>query len=183
MLRRFSLPVLLALVTVTVGCASLEGLRAFIQPPRFEQSAGRRSEIRLSGSGGGLPGGASVRLWTSVTNPNNFGFTLGTVRGTLHLEGARAATVDFPLGLPLQANETAEVPIDITIDFRDLPALGQTISRAHRSTADRVRARGHDWRQRRPLRRAGLRADDDSARRAALSAACGASDGHGYSRA
>ena len=127
MLRRFSLPVLLALVTV--GCASLEGLRAFIQPPRFEQSAGRRSEIRLSGSGGGLPGGASVRLWTSVTNPNNFGFTLGTVRGTLHLEGARAATVDFPLGLPLQANETAEVPIDITIDFRDLPALGQTISR------------------------------------------------------
>ena len=38
--------------------------------------------------------------------------------------------MDFPLGLPLQANETTEVPIDIVIDFRDLPALGQTISRA-----------------------------------------------------
>jgi Late embryogenesis abundant protein len=127
MLRRFSLPVVLALVTV--GCASLEGLRGLIQPPRFEQSQDRQSEIRLTGFGGGLPSGASVRLWATVTNPNNFGFTLGTVRGTLRLEGTRAASVDLPLGLPLQANETAEVPIDIVVDFRDLPALGQTISR------------------------------------------------------
>ena len=124
--RRFTW---LPLAIVMAGCASLDGLRAFIQPPRFEQ-AGRQSEIRLTGNSRGLPGGATVRLWTTVTNPNSFGFTLGTLSGTLHLEGARAATVDFPLGLPLQSNETADVPIDIAIDFRDLPALGQTISRA-----------------------------------------------------
>ena len=128
MLRRLTVAATLALLTV--GCASLEGLRAFIQPPRFEQTPGQRSEIRLNGAGRGLPTSATVRLWTTVTNPNTFGFTLGTLRGTLHLEGSRAATVDFPLGLPLQANETTDVPIDIVVDFRDLPSLGQTISRA-----------------------------------------------------
>lgn len=126
MLRRYSW---LPLAMVMAGCASLDGLRAFIQPPRFEQ-AGQRSEIRLTGNSRGIPGGATVRLWTTVTNPNSFGFTLGTLSGTLNLEGTRAATVDFPLGLPLRANETTDVPIDIVIDFRDLPALGQTISRA-----------------------------------------------------
>ena len=113
------------------GCASLEGLRAFVQAPRFEQADNRQSEIRLSGPSGrsGL-GGATVRLWTRVSNPNRFGLTLGTLRGTLHLEGSRAATVDFPLGLPLQPGEASEVPIDISVNFRDVPALGEAISRA-----------------------------------------------------
>ena len=128
MLRRFSFVAVLAFTTVS--CASLEGLRAFVQPPRFEQTPDQRSEIRLTGLRGGQSGSATVRLWTTVTNPNHFGFTLGTLRGTLHLEGARAATVDFPIGLPLQANETTDVPIDIVVDFRDLPGLGQTITRA-----------------------------------------------------
>ena len=118
-------------VLLTTGCASLEGLRAFVQPPRFEQAPGRDPEIRLTGLGGtSAVTGASVRLWTRVTNPNRFGFTLGTLRGTLSLEGTRAADVDFPLGLPLQPGEGTDVPIDITIDFRDLPGLGRTISRA-----------------------------------------------------
>ena len=115
----------------SVSCASLEGLRAFVQPPRFEQADGRRSEIRLGGPGTGTAtGGATVRLWTKVTNPNSFGLTLGTLRGTLHLEGSRAATVDFPLGLPLEPRDEAEVPIDIVVDFQDLPGLGQVITRA-----------------------------------------------------
>jgi hypothetical protein len=111
-------------VLLCVGCASLDGLRAFIQPPRFDEAEGRASEIRLTGPG------AAVRLWTKVTNPNGFGLTLGTLRGTLHLEGSRAATVDFPMGLPLQARGEAEVPIDIIVNFQDLPGLGQAITRA-----------------------------------------------------
>ena len=107
------------------GCATLEGLRAFIQPPRFEQASENRSEIRLQGTTG-----AAVRIWTRVSNPNSFGLTLGTLRGTLHLEGSRAATVDFPLGLPLPAQGAELVPIDISVDFRDLRGLGQTIARA-----------------------------------------------------
>ena len=118
------------LLLSSAGCASLEGLRAFVQPPRFEQAEGRRSEIRLSGPGNGsTSGGATVRLWAKVSNPNSFGLTLGTLRGTLHLEGSRAATVDFPLGLPLQPRDEAEVPIDIVVDFQDLPGLGQAITR------------------------------------------------------
>ena len=118
-------------VLLCVGCASLEGLRALIQPPQFDQVEGRSSEIRLNGPGAGsTSGGATVRLWTKVTNPNGFGLTLGTLRGTLNLEGSRAATVDFPMGLPLQARGEAEVPIDIIVDFQDLPGLGQAITRA-----------------------------------------------------
>jgi hypothetical protein len=71
-----------------------------------------------------------VRIWTRVSNPNSFGVTLGTLQGTLHLEGSRAATVDFPLGLPLQPRGEATVPIDIAVDFRDVPGLGQAITRA-----------------------------------------------------
>ena len=121
---RLRLGLFILLASVCVGCASLEGLRAFIQAPRFEQANSRQSEIRLTGPG------ATVRLWTRVSNPNAFGLTLGTLRGTLHLEGSRAATIDFPLGLPLQARGEAEVPIDIVVNFRDLPGLGSAISRA-----------------------------------------------------
>ena len=113
------------LVFGSVGCATLDGLRAFIQPPRFEQDGQQRSEIRLNGTSG-----ASVRIWTRVSNPNAFGLTLGTLSGTLHLEGSRAATVDFPFGLPLQARGEEVVPIDISVNFRDLPGLAQTITRA-----------------------------------------------------
>lgn len=75
-------------------------------------------------------GGAGVRLWARVTNPNSFGFTLGTLRGTLFLEESRSADVDFPLGLPLRAGEETIVPIDLSISFSDLPGLANVIRRA-----------------------------------------------------
>lgn len=117
--------VLAAMVSSTIGCAALQQLQAFVQPPRFEQDQGSRSEIRLSGTTG-----AAVRIWTRVSNPNSFGMRLGTLQGTLHLEGSRAATVDFPFGLPLPARSEEVVPIDISVDFRDVPGLGQAIARA-----------------------------------------------------
>lgn len=115
----------------TAACASLEGLRSLVHAPEFDQAEGRRHEVLVSGPSVQSPiGGATVRLWTKVTNPNGFGLTLGTLRGTLHLEGARAATVDFPLGLPLQARSDAEIPIDIVVDFQDVPGLRQVLARA-----------------------------------------------------
>jgi hypothetical protein len=113
------------LVLSSSGCATLEGLRGLVQPPRFEQDEQQRSEIRLNGTSG-----AAVRIWTRVSNPNAFGLTLGTLSGTLHLEGSQAATVNFPFGLPLRANGEEVVPIDISVNFRDLPGLGQAITRA-----------------------------------------------------
>jgi len=117
--------VLAAIISSTPACTALQQLQAFLQPPRFEQDDQSRSEIRLRGTTG-----AAVRIWTRVSNPNSFGMTLGTLQGTLHLEGSRAATVDFPFGLPLQARGEEIVPIDISVDFRDIPGLGQAISRA-----------------------------------------------------
>lgn len=113
------------------ACAALEGLRGFVQAPRFEEAPGQRAEIRLLGPSRSQPiGGAGVRLWTQVANPNPFGFTLGTLRGTLNIEGARAADVDFPLGLPLRPGEQTVVPIDLSISFSDLPGLAGVIQRA-----------------------------------------------------
>ena len=117
--------VLAVAVLSMAACATLQSLQSFIQPPRFEQDRNNRSEIRLLGTSG-----AAVRVWTRVSNPNSFGITLGTLQGTLRLEGSRAATVDFPFGLPLQAQSEDIVPIDISVDFRDVPGLGQAITRA-----------------------------------------------------
>ena len=118
--------ILAALVLSSAGCAAaLQGLQQLMQPPRFEQDDQSRSDIRLRGTNG-----AAIRIWTRVTNPNAFGVTLGTLQGTLRLENSRAATVDFPLGLPLQAHSEETIPIDLSIDFRDVPGLSQAIARA-----------------------------------------------------
>jgi len=56
--------------------------------------------------------------------------TLSTRAATLHLEGQRAATGDFPLGLPLTANQTSVIPLDLSIRFADVPGLAGAISQA-----------------------------------------------------
>lgn len=130
---RRAVPLVLALTLAVVnpGCAALEQLRAFVQPPRFEEAPGRPAEIRILPPGAGMPvGGAGVRLWAKVTNPNAFGLTLGTLRGTLFLEEARSATADFPLGLPLTAGAESIVPIDLSVSFSDVPGLANVIRRA-----------------------------------------------------
>jgi hypothetical protein len=112
------------------ACAELNRLGALVQPPRCEQAPGQRAEIRLLGPGGGRPlGGAGVRLWAKVSNPNAFGLTLGTLKGTLYLEESRAADAEFPLGLPLAARQDTIVPIDISFSFSDLPGLGDVARR------------------------------------------------------
>ena len=113
------------------GCAELGRLSALVQAPRFEQAPDHRAEIRMTGAGSGLPvGGAGVRLWAKVTNPNPFSLTLGTLKGTLFLEDDRAADVDFPLGLPLAAGGDTTVPIDLVVSLANLPGLADSVRRA-----------------------------------------------------
>jgi len=121
---RTRLAVFCLLVLTTAGCAELNQLGALVQPPRFEQAPGQPAEIRLLGTSG-----VSVRLWTRVTNPNPFGLTLGTLKGSLFLEETRAADADFPLGLPLGAGSQEVIPIDISLRFSDLPGLGGVAQR------------------------------------------------------
>jgi late embryogenesis abundant protein len=114
-----------------VGCATLQQLSALVQAPRFEQAPDRDPEIRLVGPGSGMPiGGAAIRLWTRVTNPNAFSLTLGTLKGTLYLEDSRAADADFPLGLPLNGGGETIVPIDLSVSFASIPGLADSIRRA-----------------------------------------------------
>jgi len=122
-----SLAVLLVML-LTSGCASLGPLAQIVQPPRFTQAANQPAEIRVIAPSLRNPtGGAGVRIWLEVTNPNAFGFTLSTVSATLGLQGSRAASGDFPLGLPLQAQQQSVVPLDLTIDFADVPNLAGVI--------------------------------------------------------
>jgi hypothetical protein len=112
------------------ACASLGSLATFVQAPRFEEASNRRAEVRVLPPSAGSPlGGASLRLWTKVTNPNPFGFTLSTLSGTLYLDEARAAATEFPLGLPLAAGGESVIPIDLAISFADLPQLADVIRR------------------------------------------------------
>ena len=136
------LTVVSAAVLLLPSCASLEGLRALVQPPTFRQT-GQPAEVRLAGPSVNRPfGGATVRLWTEVTNPNPFGFTLGTLDGTLFLEGSRAAAAAFPLGLPLGAQQSSVIPIELSISFSDLPGLADVVRRAARREAVEYRLDG-----------------------------------------
>lgn len=131
-MRRTALALLLVtLAAAQAGCALLEGIKGIVQVPRFSEAEGQRAEIRLLGPGQAGPlGGAAIRIWTRVSNPNPFGLTLSTVRGSLFLEGSRAADADFPLGLPLAAGGDSVVPLDLRVSFADIPGLADAIRRA-----------------------------------------------------
>jgi hypothetical protein len=125
---RFASFLILAAVLSVPGCASLGGLSQIIQPPRFEQADGRPAELRILGPSRSMPvGGAGVRIWLKVTNPNAFGFTLSTLDAALSLEGSRAAHADFPLGLPLSARQESVIPVDLAFSFADLPGLAASL--------------------------------------------------------
>ena len=110
------------------ACATLERLAALVQAPQFSEVDDRRAEIRLVGPSSDAPlGGAAIRLWTRVRNPNAFGLTLTTLRGSLFLEGSRAAEADFPLGLPLPASGSEVIPLDLRVSFADIPGLAGAI--------------------------------------------------------
>lgn len=119
-----------ALALTTTSCATLGQLGLLVQPPRFERDRDRPAELRLLGpsSGRGI-GGAGIRIWARVSNPNSFGLRLSHLSGNLFLEGARAADVDLPLGLPLRPNEDTSIPIDLQVDFEDVPELFDVASR------------------------------------------------------
>jgi hypothetical protein len=115
-------------VVLLSSCATLGQV---IQPPRFQVAPGRQAELRLLPPAAGRPLGAlAIRLWAEVGNPNPFGTTLTALRGDLALEGTRAATVDFPLGLPLLAAQDTIIPFDITINPTDVPAIAPIVARA-----------------------------------------------------
>jgi hypothetical protein len=125
MTRRLAV-VLLAMTAS--ACASLGAFRGLIQAPRFEEAPGQPAEFRLLGPSISNPlGGASVRIWTRVTNPNPFGFTLSTLRGHVFLEDAEAAEFDLPLGLPLSAGAENVFAIDATISFAEIPRLATVL--------------------------------------------------------
>ncbi len=104
------------------ACASLEVLG--IQPLRFEEANDRSAELRLLAPSTGRPlGGAAIRLWAEVENPNGFGLTLSELAGDLLIEDAEAIAVDFPLGLPLVAFQDTVIPLDVSLGFQNLPRL------------------------------------------------------------
>jgi hypothetical protein len=122
--------VVTAALAAVQACASLPQIGRLIQPVRFEADE-RGSEVRLMSPRSGDPlGAAGIRLWTRVSNPNPFGLTLSTIRATLLLEDTRAATGDFPLGLPLEARQESVVPLDLTVSFSDVPALATLLRRS-----------------------------------------------------
>ncbi|MCC7009493.1 MAG: LEA type 2 family protein [Acidobacteria bacterium] len=125
------LRLLLLAAALAAGCATLGPLGAIVQPPRIEEARDQPVEVRLMPpSRSSVFGGATIRLWTRITNPNPYGFTLSSLSGTLFLDDVRAATTGFPLGLPLAAGGDSVIPIEFAISFADLPNLAAVVRRA-----------------------------------------------------
>jgi len=112
-----------AALLLLAGCAALSGL-AEVALPRFSVAEGRSGELRLALPSMDRPlGGATLRVWAHVENPNPFGVTLTRLAGELFLQQTRTAEVDLPLGLPMVAQQDTIIPVDVTISFSDLPGL------------------------------------------------------------
>jgi hypothetical protein len=132
-MRRRRVALTLVVTLALVSCASL-GLENVIQPPRFAEVDGRSAQLRLLLPSAERPaGGAAVRLWTRVTNPNAISLTLTQLTGDLFIGEAGAVQVDFPVGLPLLAEQDSIVPLDVSLGFDDLPQLGEAALAALRS--------------------------------------------------
>jgi hypothetical protein len=112
------------------ACATLGALGLGLRPLRFEAARDRPAELRLGGGRLGLPDAATLRLWAHVENPNTFGLTLSAIEGAVYLEDTHAASVDFPLGLPLEPGLGQDIPLDVSLRLRELPSLGGVIARA-----------------------------------------------------
>ena len=114
-------------LAVAASCATL---RNVVLAPRFSVASGRSAELRLVAPTLQNPlGGAAIRIWARVENPNPIGFTLAGLTGSLFLEDTRAATVDFPLGVPLLAARDTVIPLDILLHWSDLPGLKDVATR------------------------------------------------------
>jgi len=115
---------LLAVTAFGLALGACATLREFVQPPVFRAADSRAAELRLLAPSTGRPlGGAAIRVWAQVQNPNSFGLTLSHLAGTLLLEGEHAAELDLPLGLPLPARRDTIFPLDLNVSFSDLPDL------------------------------------------------------------
>lgn len=123
---RTSAALVLAVASLFVlsGCATLAKALG-VESPSFELAEGRSSHVSLALPSISSPRGtAVVTLWTRVRNPNDFGFTLSTLRGDLSLEGRDMADVDLPLGLPLGARGDTVIPLEIRFPIPDMEELG-----------------------------------------------------------
>ncbi len=112
------------------ACSSL-GLGQVVQAPRISAAGTQQAQMQLVGPTLNNPyGGARIRLFARIENPNPFGLTLASLGGRLFLQQQEAALVDLPMGLPLLGQQDTIVPIDLTIGFDDLPNLADVVRRA-----------------------------------------------------
>lgn len=130
--------VLAALALGAGALASCATLGQAIQAPIFEFAQDRSSDVRLLGPALARPlGGAEIQVWARVENPNPMGFTLSRLAGTVLLGDQKAADVDLPLGLPLQAGQDTVIPLNVTVSFADVPDLADRVMEAvSRGTID-----------------------------------------------
>ncbi len=144
--RRSPSRTLTALAALALGAAGLSGcasLGQVVQAPVFELAQDRGSNIRLLGPSLGRPlGGAEIQVWARVGNPNPLGFTLSRLSGTVLLSEQRAADVDLPLGLPLQAGQDTVIPLNLTLSFAEVPDLADRLMEAVRRGSIEYALRG-----------------------------------------
>lgn len=132
-----------ALALSTFGLTSCATLGQIVQAPIFELAQNRSSDVRLLGPSLGRPlGGAEIQVWARVQNPNPMGFTLSRLAGTVLLSDQRAADVDLPLGLPLEAGQDTVIPLNLTLSFAEVPELADRLLEAVRRGSVEYALRG-----------------------------------------
>ncbi len=144
--RRSPSRILTALTLLALGSLGLGGcasLGQIVQAPIFELAQDRGSSVRLLGPSFGRPlGVAEIQVWARVGNPNPLGLTLSRLTGTVLLSDQRAADVDLPLGLPLEAGQDTVIPLNLTLSFAEVPDLADRLMEAVRRGSIEYALRG-----------------------------------------
>lgn len=116
-----------ALALALIGCAAVN-LSDAVQAPRVSGVSDRDATLRILAPSAEYPaGGAAVRLWSRVENPNAVSITVTRLAGDLFVGEGGGIGVEFPLGVPLVANGDTIVPLDVILGFDALPALGRAV--------------------------------------------------------
>ena len=138
--RRVLSTAALTALLLAPGCATLQQA---VRAPVLDIDTSRASRAELLAPSLTHPlGGAAIRVWARVQNPNPVGFTLSRLDGTVLLSEQPAADVDLPLGLPLPAGGDTVIPLEVTVSFADLPDLADPIRQALAAGTIRYALRG-----------------------------------------
>ena len=126
-MSRKPLPILVLIIFVVSGCATLEQVGQVLdgQKPTAEVKGLRLTQLDFNG--------VDLAFDVQVDNPNPVGISLSGLDYDLKLLGSRFLTGEQPMGLQVAANGSSPVAVPVRLEFQQLMAAYQQLKHADKA--------------------------------------------------